>query len=60
MSLTNVLISILGKKREVCRRDDFSENGLGPLFTRLVLVLDLKVLRYESWSCLHYFYDLVL
>ena len=44
MCFSNVLVSILGQESEIVSRNDLPEDGLCPLFSGLVLVLDLEVL----------------
>lgn len=53
VSLTYVLVCILWQQRKVTCRDHFTEDRLRPLLSRLMLVLDLQVLRDEARSCLH-------
>lgn len=60
MSLADVLVCLLRQEGKVTCWDHFTEDGLGPLFSRLVLVLDLKILANEARCCLNYLDDLML
>ena len=60
MSLADVLVGVLGQQGEVPRWNHLPEDRLRPLFSCLVLVLDLEVLGDEARRCLHDLNDLVL
>lgn len=60
MRLPNILVGILRQESEVSCWDHFPEDWLGPLFTSLMLILDLEVLRDEPRRGLHNLNDLVL
>ena len=60
MRLPNVLVCFSGQQGEITCRNNFSEDGLGPLLTCLVLVLNLQVFADKPGGCLHDFNDFVL
>jgi len=60
VGLSDVLVCLLGKKGEVWGRNHLSEDRLGPLLPRLVLILYLKVLTDKARCRLDNLNDLVL
>ena len=51
--LADIVVHVTRQESEVLRGDDFSEDALGPLLSREVLVLTLQVLTDETRGHLH-------